>query len=50
MQLFFECPFSQGFSWDIGIECNSDNNTYDMIQDANIRYAYDDFKSFIFVA
>jgi hypothetical protein len=39
MHMFFECNFSQGFWWAIGIEWNVDMDIHQMIADAKIRYS-----------
>jgi hypothetical protein len=37
--MFFECNFSQGFWWAIGIEWNVDMDIHQMIADAKTRYS-----------
>jgi hypothetical protein len=37
--MFFECNFSQGFWWAIGIEWNVDMDIHQMIADAKNRYS-----------
>ena len=36
--LFFNCPFSQGFWWNLNMEWNTDLTFHEMIMDAHSRY------------